>query len=221
MSLTDQMEFENLRDSISTLLLANQGSYFRTVDSQNQSKTADEVKGTLRTVQVFFQEGDAEKYDKTQFEHDITFGLYFTVAEPATADKETLDDPTATAGQKQAALLASMPGSDNADRSMDELYRMVVLILKDPVNEDLGLAKYKVSNPRIRNFRKDQPADHGNLILLTASARLTATVTEIMIGGQATEAVQPAFDIDSDFNTLADDSDTDPAKIGVKVDTTP
>jgi len=216
------MEFENLRDSIQALLLANQSTHFRTIVSQKQSKTADEVKGTLRTVQVFFQEGDAEKYDKTQFEHDMTFGLYLTVAEPATADKATLDDPNATAAQKQAALLMSMPGSDKADRSMDELYRMVILILKDPVNEDLGLAKYIVSNPRIRNFRKDQPVDHGNLILLTASARLTATVIEIMIGGQATAAVQPAIGVETQFTPAnGDPTAATASEIGANIDTDP
>lgn len=222
MAITDEMKFEELRDSIETLLLANQSTHFRTIGEQKQSVGAEEIKGDLRTVQVFYSEGDPEHETRTEFEHKTTYQLFFSVSSPSTGDVATLESDSALPAAKQAALLNSTQGSRNADRSMDELFRMVTLILMDPVNEDLGLAKYTVSGRKIENFRKNQPIDHGNLIVITASARLTAIVTEIMIGATPTPAVEPAIRIDQELHTAGEDpDDLSPALTRTDIDTDP
>lgn len=216
------MAFENLRDGIEALLIANQSTLYRTVTEQKQSTGAEEHKGNLRSIQVFFSEGDRDekKSSRTQFEHNVTYEMFFTVAASSTADLSVLNNESATPSQKQAALLASTAGSRVADRLMDEFYRIITQIIMNPVNEDLGLAKYIVSNRVLANFRKNQPIDHGNLIVLTASAKLTAWVTEDTIGATPVVAVEPAIGIESNFNTKEDAEDTSPATVGVDINTT-
>jgi hypothetical protein len=45
--------FEQLRDNIEALLVANQGTLFRTIVGQRERTDASEVKDGLRTLQVF------------------------------------------------------------------------------------------------------------------------------------------------------------------------
>lgn len=217
------MAFENLRDGIEDLLKTNESNLYRTVTEQKQSTGAEEHKGNLRSIQVFFSEGDRDerKSSRTQFEHNVTYEMFFTVAASSTADLSILNNDSATPTQKQDALLASTSGARIADRLMDEFYRIITQIIMNPVNEDLGLAKYIVSNRVLANFRKNQPIDHGNLIVLTASAKLTAWVTEETIGATPIVAVEPAIGIESNFNTKEDAEATDPATVGVDINTTP
>ena len=221
MAITDPMNFELLRDGLEATLIANQGSLFRTIGSQKQSTGAEEVKGILRTVQVFYNTGNYPrgKSGRQKFEHDTGFQLEYTVSSPSKADLTVLNDPGASAPALQAALLASSEGTRLADRLLDELRRIVTQILMDPVNQDLGLTKYLVSDPWLSNFRKNEPLDKGGLIVLTASEMFSAVVTETTAGAATIAAVIPAFDIDSDERPLNNDTGFEAPKSGVQTKT--
>lgn len=221
MAVSDPMVFEELRDSMTALLRTFESANdFVVVDKQLMSRSPKEFKGPLRTVQVFFQEGDSqpELATRTEFEHDVTFGFFLSVAESATADLSGLDDPNKTPAEKKALLAASTPGSFNADRSIDELWRIVVQIIMDAVNEDLGLAKYTVSNRRLSQFRKNQPNDHGNLISLTGSGSMRARVTETITGATPVAPADTIIDHTSEFYEANGDPDEDASTTGVKVE---
>jgi len=221
MAITDPMNFELLRDGLETILIANQGALFRTIGAQKQSTGAEEVKGILRTVQVFYNTGSYPrgKSGRQKFEHDTGYQLEYTVSSPSKADLTVLDDPGADASAKQAALLAASEGTRLADRLLDELRRIVTQILMDTVNQDFGLTKYLVSDPWLENFRKNEPLDKGGLIVLTASEMFTAVVTETTAGATTTAAVIPAFDITNDERPLNNDTGFDSPKSGVETET--
>jgi len=218
MALTDPMQFELLRDSLEALLIANQGALFRTIGEQKQSTGAEEVKGVLRTVQVFNSSGNypKSKSSRQRFEHEMSFQLEYTVSSPAKADLTILDDPNATASAKQAALLASAEGTREADRSLDELRRIVFQILMNPVNQDIGLTKYTISDPWLENYRKNETLDKGNLIVLTGSETFSAVATETTDGATLTPAEVPTFDIDLDEQPLDGTVIADPPKVGIE-----
>ncbi len=211
--ITTPMNFEVVRDALETILLANQGALFRTVTGQRQSTDEKEIKGVLRLMQVFYSEGDYDRgrSSNAKLEHDTKFTLWYSLSSPATADLTILDDPLATPSQKQAALLASTDGSRLADQSMDEFRRMVTQILMDPVNLDLGLARYTLSNRWLRGFRKGQPIDKGNLITITATEDFECRVTETLAGATPTLGVQPVIDVTSDQRPIIDDATVSPS----------
>lgn len=224
MSITDAMVFEDLRDSIEALLLANQSTYFRTIGEEKQAPDAREALGNLRFVEVFFNEGDqGSGSTETLAVHDVKYQLVFTVSATATADTSVLEkDSGATAEQKAAALLASTAGTRIAGQSMDAFYRMVWQIIMDPVNKDLGLAKYTVGKRVLSGFKKGSPVDHGNIVTIMAIADLTANVDEVATGATPTTAVEPAINVDSEFHTAGEDTDeVDPALTRTDIDTTP
>jgi len=220
MGLTDPMNFEILRDGLEATLIANQGLLFRTIGEQKQSTGAEEVKGVLRTVQVFNSAGSYPKSKSSRrfFEHDTDFQLEYTVSSPAKADLTVLDDPNASASAKQSVLLASQEGTRLADRLLDELRRIVFQILMNPVNQDLGLTKYLVSDPWLSNFRKNEPLPKGNLIVLTGSETFSAVVTETTDGATLTPAEIPTLDITNNEQPLVGDEIADPPKSGVQTD---
>lgn len=215
------MVFEQVRDSLEALLIANQSTLFRTIGEQKQSTDAEQVKGNLRTVQVFYSEGDYPRGQSSRqlLSHAITFQLAYTVASPAKADLTVLDDDNASASAKQAALLASGEGSRLADRLMDELRRIVTQIIMSPINQDLGMTKYVVSNTWLNNFRKSQPINKGNLFLLTGSETLTCLVNETLIGEIGKPAEIPTMDVTSKQEPLVGEvADADLPKVGLKTD---
>lgn len=217
MSLTDPMLFEQVRDNVTALLEANQGAYFRTISYQKQRTDASEVKNNNRTAQIFFESGDFDdgSSGKQEKEHRCEYQIYLTVSSPVTADLSVLKDDEASAAAKQAALAGSTMASYNADRSLDELWRMVAQILLDPANRALGFddtpndrgsIQYTCSRLKLDNFRKNAPVDHGNLVVLTAEATFKTTVTETFDGASVT----PAADSPVNYGTGISEPDGDP-----------
>jgi hypothetical protein len=220
--LNNPMMFETLRDSVTALFQANEQGLYVTIDKQEQVRAAEEFKGTLRTIQVFVQTIDPEDITRPQFENNVTFGLFLRVAEPSTGDVATLENPLSTPAEKQAALLAADPGSDNANKSWDELLRIATRIIMSPLNEDLGLPEFTVSNRVLKTARKDQPLDYGNLIVLTGSAFISANVTEIMDGVTPVAMDDPAVKVKPDFTTTTDGDDVEePSKLQIDIENPP
>ena len=218
MSLTDPMKFEELRDSIESLLASNQGSFFQVIGYQKQSGSAESVK-TLSTVQIFYSSGEYHKAKSSyaKVTHEAVFSIHYTVALPAKGDLSILDDENATAAAKQTALLLVQKGGWLADRAIDELRRVVTQIILDPVNKDLGLNEYEVSNRWLSNFRKSTPIDKGNLVVLTATEDLSATIDETFTGATLTPAVIPVIDLTAEQKFIDNDSVDSPA-VGIKTE---
>lgn len=212
------MVFEDLRDSLLTLLQTKAGSRFRAIGVQKQSFGSQEIKGDLRTVQVFYVTGDYPASGKQIFRHDVTFQLLLSVSSPTIGDKATVEDKSASASARQTALLAVQEAEDLVDKSMDELWRMVSQILKDPINEEIGLANYVVSNPELNGFRKNQLLDKGTLTTLTASATFTATIDETTPGATGVEAIQPAIDTVLNEQPVDGTNIDDPPQVGMETE---
>ena len=215
--LENPMEFENLRDAVIELFKANENDLFVTIDHQVQSWSAEQLKGTLRTIQVFVQSTEPESQTRTQFENEVTFGIYMRVSSPALGDIATLDNPNADAAAKQAALLAIDTGATRADRSFDALARIAQRIILSPLNEDLGLAEYKVSNRRFKNIRKDEPVNHGNLVVVTGAAFITGIVTEIMDGAVPETPAEIPVQNKLPFKTTSDSDEATPSNLQVDI----
>lgn len=206
------MVFEQLRDGLIALLTANQTGRFITVGSQKQSTDATEVKGILRTVQIFYIRGEYPKGSSAwgSPSHDVSFNIVYTASSAAQGDKAVLESDGSTESQVQAALLAAQEGESLVDKSIDELRRMVTQILMDPANEDFGLAAGVVSDPWLQNFQKTAPIEKGRLVVLKASETFTANVDETTTGVTGTTAIQPAIDITNDQRPIDEGSGTAP-----------
>lgn len=217
--IDNTMVFEDLRDSLLTLLQTKAGSRFRAIGVQHQSFSSKEIKGDLRTVQVFLNTSDYPASGKQKFKHDVSFQIELSVSSPSKGDKATIADDTALASARQAALLAVQDGIDLVDKSMDELWRMVTQVLKDPTNEDIGLASYVVSDPVLNGFRKNQVLDKGTLTTLTGSATWSATIDETTPGATGTAAVEPnAIDVVLDEQPVSGDGITTQPKVGIETE---
>ena len=199
MGINDEMLFEQLRDNIEALLVANQGTLFRTIVGQRERTDASEVKDGLRTLQVFYESGEYSdsKSGKQSKEHACEYRLEYKLSRAASADLTVLDNEDATPAQLQAALLSADEGSTRADKYMDEFRRIVSQILLDPKNRAMGFddtpgtrgqIQYTVSRPKLERFRKNQPLPKGGLIVLTASETFTAVVTETFDGADVVAA---------------------------------
>lgn len=227
MGLLDPMKFEQLRDNIIALLVANQATYFRTVLGQKQRTDAEEVKKYLRTVQVFNESGeyDDRSSGKQTKEHNCEYRIEYKLSRAAEADLTVLDDESATPDQLQAALSAADEATALADKGMDELRRMVSQILLDPKNRAMGFddtpsetgkINYTVSRPQLTNYRKNQPLRVGGLVLLTASETFKATVTETFDGADVTLAATNPIDTETGISNADGDPTTDPTLFGVE-----
>ena len=231
MGISDPMGFEVVRDAIESILIANQGSLFRTILGQRERIDASEVKDGLRTLQVFYESGDYadQKSGKLTKEHECEYRLEYKLSRAARADLSVLDNDSATPAQLQAALLAADEGSTLADKAMDEFRRIISQILLDPKNRGLGLAgtptgmgafNYKISRQKLERFRKNQPLQKGGLIVLTASETFTTTVTEVFDGAGVTAAADIPIDYETGLTPPDGDPVTDPSDFGVEPDDT-
>jgi len=217
MGISDPMGFEVIRDAIESVLVANQGTLFRTIVGQRERIDANEVKDGLRTLQVFYESGDYadQKSGKLTKEHECEYRLEYKLSRAARADLSVLDNDSATPAQLQAALLAADEGSTLADKAMDEFRRIISQILLDPKNRGLGLAgtptgmgafNYKISRQKLERFRKNQPLQKGGLIVLTASETFTTTVTETFDGAGVVKATTSPIN----YGTGVANADGDP-----------
>jgi hypothetical protein len=223
------MNFELLRDSIETLLKSYEAGRFKVVTEQKQNSGAEEHKGLFRSIQIFYESGEYPDGTSAMQEvtHDTIFQIEYIVTASAKADLSILNDPDASVIEYSSALSAAQSAARVANRSIDELKRMVSQIILDPVNIDnnLGLGKTAtggnyLGDTRLVNFRKNAGIPRGKLFELTASEQLTTNIQETFTGATPLEPVQPAIGILHKFNTQTDDEDATPAQTSADIDTT-
>ena len=223
--IDNEMKFEELRDSIESLLIANQTGRYQVILGQKQAFSADEFKGILRTIQIYYSSGeyDRGRSSKQKIEHDCNFTLNYYVSSPAKADISVLNpDSGSTASAKQAAMANIQTAFRLCDGLMDEFRRMITQILMDPANDQLGMQligdsslKRQVSNVWLSNFRKDQPINRGNNVDLTATETLNCRIKELTPGVTATAGVQPIIDITNNEQPI-DGTVLDPPALGIQ-----
>lgn len=199
------MKFRTVKTSIIEILAANSNSCFTVVGHQRQTRSAEELVGVNRTVQVFWSESDFPKSSGAPFgprSNDATYRLELTVAAPAEGDISILSNPNATAFELQIALATMQEASAVADNSLDELVDLVFQILSDATNYDLGQTVGDVSNTWIGSAQKDEPLPQGELVVLTASMFLTVRLSETITGAMALlgsgDIQETTLDIDGD-----------------------
>jgi hypothetical protein len=210
------MNFRTIKTSIiDNVLGPAEAGRFQAIGFQRQAKSSAEVKGLLRTVQLYYSSGDFPKSagrTSGTTQHNVMYRVDLTVAEPAKGDVAALNNPASTPAEKAAALLAFQEGSNLADDSLDELYDIVYQILMDARNIDMGLGKGVVSSRWVGSIQKDQPIPNGELVTLTGSMQLTLKTPEIITGDTGTAA--------GIFDTVIDIDGDDVEKTGVLVDNT-
>lgn len=194
------MNFQTVRDALIDLLGSEESGRFRTIGYQKRAQSAEEVKDLNKTVQVFYSQGDFPKSGGNlsgPTKHDMTFSLDFTVSKSAKGPLSVLDNPASTAPELAVALSAFKDASDLADKSIDELFNNVYQVIMDARNIDLGMDRV-LGSRWITGFRKDQPVDRGELVVITASAQMTCTIDEQVSGEEpvvATGGVQVELSI--------------------------
>jgi len=206
------MEFETIRDALITMLGNAEAGQYRTIGYQRQGDSAVENLDFLRSVRVFYREGEFPKSGASTHDdvlHHMSFQLELTVAKAVEADLTVIDNPSATPAQLTAAIAASSMAEYLADRSMDELWRLVFLTIMDARNIDLDLPD-NVGTRWLARFQKGEPDPRGQYVYLTAFALFTCQAYEQVSGetGTAGGIFDNVIDLDGD----------DVEKTGVLVD---
>ena len=227
MGINDPMQFEIVRDNIESLLIANETGLFRTVSGQKLRIDAEEVKGILRSVQIFYESGEYtdEKSGKQQKEHECEYRLEYKLSSAATADLTILNNPDAPAVDYQTALASATDASRIADHAMDAFRRIISQILLDPKNRgafltpvisSAGTKQYGTNRLKLKGFRKNQPLRQGSLIVLTASETFTTTVTETFDGADVVTGADSPITMDTGMSNA--DGDPDDGQSNLSVD---
>jgi hypothetical protein len=178
------MQFRAVKAAIVSTLGAAEAGRFRTIGYQSQSQAAESIKGSLRSVRVYYNSGAFPKNSGSitgPNQHEVTFNIELAVSEPASADLAVLENDASTEPAKAAALLAAREADDLADESFDELADIVYQILMDARNFEFGLDN-QVANRWVGSINKDSIGRQGGLITVTGSISLTLRVAEDIVG---------------------------------------
>ena len=222
----DRMQFEIVEQSIlDNVLGPAETGRFVTIGGQRQRESAEAI-NAKRKVMVFYQEGDFPKSGsafKGPVKHDMTFEIVLVEATPAKVDLSVFNDENADAADKATALRQMAEPSVEANRNMNVFLRIVYQILMDNRNDQMGLSppddnskKKLVSNRWVNNFSKNDPVPEGEFVVLTATMRLTLTVSENITGDDLPDTPAGGAVLDGDIKLDGDDV----AGQGVKVTTT-
>ena len=222
----DRMQFEIVEESIlDNVLGPAEAGRFVTIGGQRQRESAEAI-NAKRKVMVFYQDGDFPKSGGAfngPVKHDMTFEIVLVEATPAEVDLSVLNSDTATEAEKATALRKMAEPSVKANRNMNVFMRIIYQILMDARNEQMGMVpsdehpnEKLVSNRWVNNVSKNDPVPDGEFVVLTASMRLTLTVSENIIGDDLPATPSGGAVLDGDIELDGDDI----AAQGVKVTTT-
>lgn len=179
------MNFRTIKDSIINILGTAEAGRFRTIGFQRQTKSAEEVKGNLRLVTVYYSAGTFPKRSGRNtgaVQHDITYRIEFTVSKSALGNLAIINNPESTPAEITTAIDAIQESAKLADESIDELFEIIYQILMDARNIDMGLSVGTVADRWIDSIQKDEPRPKGDLVVLTGSANLTLRTAEQVTG---------------------------------------
>ena len=180
-----EMNFELIRDAIETLFLNYAAGEFRTIGAQTRAQSAEEVQDKNRSVEVYYSSGDFPKSRGSlsgPMMHEMTFKIDLAASKASEVDLATLENPVSTPEEKALALSALKEARRLADRSLDELWRLVWQILMAASSIDLEMEDKKIGSRWLNNFRKDPPTNYGDLVVVTATADFTCNFEEETTG---------------------------------------
>lgn len=179
------MNFEIINQAIIDLLGSSAAGRFTVTGFQQQGGDASEVKGNKRSVVSYYSSGRFSKSSGRQFgttQHALSFTIGCTCSAAARINLSAMTNPNATAGQMAAALSALQEAAYLADKSMDELFRIVYQILMDARNYDIGLPIGTVANRWVDEMTKDAPIPNGELVVLTGAIQFFCSTSEDVDG---------------------------------------
>lgn len=196
----DPMRFEGVRDALEALLNTYKSTDFRVIGEQTQAQGAEEVEDDLRSVEVYYSEGDFPKAAGSMpgpLTHEMTFKVDLTASAAAEGDVATLEAPGSTSGERAIALAGIKRARRQADRSLDVLWRHVCQILQaaDSVNLEVDTDTWRLSSRWLGNYRKDEPISYGELVVITGSATFTCKIEEDTTGVIPVETASTEYDL--------------------------
>ena len=211
------MNFEIIEDSVINNVLgpAEAGRYI-TIDYQKQTTDLEDVLDNFRTVQVFYSSSDFPKNASAlqgPFKHEISYRLELSVSKRAEVNLAPLVDEGSTDEEREKAWKSFKESGAAADKSFNELVRIMFQVIMDARNIDLGLEPGFATDRWIGQVRKDEPEVTGELVALTGTMLLTCSTSE-EAGGDP--GVTGAHTIDTTVDLEGDDVE----KGGVKATTT-
>jgi hypothetical protein len=121
---------------------------------------------------------------------------------PAKGDLATLENPSATAPELQAALASLQIAEFLVNQSWNDLASIVYQILMDARNLDLGLAPVRVANRWVDQPLKDPVLRRGELVVLTGSMKLTARMPEELLGDEGVPLTELNTEIEIDGDPI-------------------
>jgi hypothetical protein len=207
------MNFRLVIDSlIGNVLGPAEKGRFRVIGYQDQKRAAEEVFDCLRTVQVFYENGNFPKSGGRRTgpgQHDIIIAVDLTVSQAVKADLKTINN--GSTAEKILALEDMQNAAELAEKSTNELIDIIYNILMDGRNVDLGLSEGIVANRWIERIEKKEVSGQGEYVVLGAVMNLSCRVEETPCGDEGTIIDSPVYD-----NTIDIDND-DVEKTGVIV----
>lgn len=175
-------------NAIVTTLGEQADDRFRVIGYQRQTKSAERIKSKV-LVQCFIESASKDRGKNSLSGpklHDVTIGIQYSVARPATADVATLMNEASSEADRATAL-ASMNSADyNNSVAMYLAWSAVDYILEDNRNKYFGLPDYSIQDPWHSDFRQDRPVEQGGLTFNTATSKFTFMVYESKLGDTAT-----------------------------------
>lgn len=171
-------EFIEVSQAVADLLRTNANGEFVVIDHEPFPGNIEDYTGKNRTVRVFYSGGKFDNHTRNRYDHEFELSIEMCVTAEAETDLSTLMDANATQAQLAAAMASMRPSAAIADQQFNELLGMVMDILGDPVNQWLGLEKYRVKGMDFEDAKKDRLLPFGEYAILTGALTLGITVVE-------------------------------------------
>lgn len=197
------MNFRVIKQALFEAIVAAESGLWNTIGHQRQRSDVVQAKGFDRTVEVFYRSGDFPKSGSTNHgpkKHDPSFELALFVSSEAEGDLSILENSASTPAERQTAMAALKDAAGLVDASMDELIDYIYQTVMSAATRYLGLERGLFDVLYISEINKDQPHNEGDLVILTATMRVTCTTEENVTGITGT----PAVSIDTDFSIKDD-----------------
>jgi len=219
------MRFREVKEALITLIGnaadAGDGDRYRTLGYQSQAEAASQNLNSDRSVQVIYQRGELPKsggYVAGPFLHNMTFSVQMVVSKATKGDVATLEASESTALQRASALAGFQKAAALADDSLDELIDIVFQVIQRADNIDLGDSE-PVASRWLSDIQKNEIAEHGELVIATASMTLTASVSEDVLGASVLNLDEEGALLPTTIDTTLEvTEDADEGKAGTYVE---
>jgi len=198
--------FHDVKNSIVEILGNSESGRFRTIGFKDRPASAESLLNRDRTVMVYYRAGQFNGAIGGPADHAAEFIIELSVARSAEADLATIDSPDSDDTDRAVALANMQDSRDLANDSLDELADIVLNIINDNRNRDLGMDVGEAADRWIPELIKNDLTLMGSLMVLTARMRLTCNMEEEFLGDIPVEAETPILNME--INTQGDEEIT-------------